>query len=160
MHKFIKLFSRPNATSSENNKPKPYNESVTKRKINEKNKQKIEKAKSNSSENLLNIKPVKRNSSSSVENINQACEVFNNGTLRKERDSAVSLESVLLSDEKNSTMDKQKKTMVKKIPKSPSSSNLLLKRDSDKVKTNRTTSTIKSLAAKTVPDPKIIELKR
>lgn len=159
MHKFIKLFSRPNAASTENNKPKSYNESVTKRKINEKNK-KIEKTKSSSSENLLNLKPGKRNSSS-VENINQTCEVLNNGTLKRERDSAVSLESVLLSEEKNSgTMEKPKRTSLKKIPKSPSSSNLLVSRkDPEKIKSNKT-SPIKSLAARNVPDPKINEIKR
>lgn len=117
MHKFIKLFKGPNAPAVET-KQKQHNESFVKRKVNERNK-KIKKTKSNSSENLLNVKPLKNNSNS-AENLDQTSDVMCNEKFNK--DSALSLESVFC-DEKSATMDgRSSKPMLK----SPSSGSLII----------------------------------
>ncbi|EEB16953.1 hypothetical protein Phum_PHUM448410 [Pediculus humanus corporis] len=111
MHKFIKLFSRPNAPGSEN-KCKPHNESIGKRKIGDKHK-KIEKTKSNSSENFLALSTQKRN----VNSLDNLDGVKDGGKskkdISKEKESAISLDSG-------------------RVLKAPSSSNILhMKKDSD-----------------------------
>lgn len=154
---FGKLFSRPTPAATDP-KQKQQNDSLGKRKIGDKNK-KLESTKSNSSENLLSLRVTKKNSNSnSVENLDH--EVADNDRLVKEKDSAVSLESVF-SGENSETMEKRK-TSIKKIPKSPSSSNLLSsKKDVEKMKSNKG-SPIKPMVKKLPPEPKVNvnELKR
>lgn len=156
MHKFIKLFSRPNAPGSEN-KCKTHTDSLGKRKIVEKNK-KVEKTKSNSSENLLATGVPKRNVNS-VDNLDEAKEAVETKDALKEKENAVSLESVF-SEENFGNMDGKRASGRSRILKTPSSSNiLLLKKDSERLKSGKISPT-KPATLKNLPEPKVNEMKR
>ncbi|KAK6636434.1 hypothetical protein RUM43_010095 [Polyplax serrata] len=147
MYKFIKLFSRPNATGGEA-KCKSQNEAIPKRKSMDKSKH-IEKTKSNSSENLLAISVPKRNVNS-VDNLGET----NYEPEKKNKECAVSLESVFTEDNEGRRTSPRTRML-----KAPSSSNILLLKKEAERKPSKTSS-MKTGSLRNLSEPKVNELKR